>query len=271
MKKHSLLKVLLITVFVACILTLVVPGTSVDYTGNVTTSGISGVGLYALLSNLGLTVSNFFGIGLLILAITLFYSVLEKIDMYNDFVNKASTINTKALVIIPTILFAILAAVVSDYYVLLVFVPFVYKVLSKKELEKAVILSSTIVPCIIGAMCNIYDSNIMSAFSLKLSTLLIVKIVLLVVSLIALVLFNVLTSRKTIVSAPSKKQEKVEVKKEEIKKTPAKKVVKKETTKKEEKKAPAKKPVAKKAAPKKAVAKKAPVKKSTKKSGKKVA
>lgn len=270
MKKHSLLKVLLITVFVACILTLVIPGTSVDYTGNVTTNGISGVGLYTLLSNLGLTISNFFGIGLLILAIALFYSVLEKVEVYNEFVNKVSAMNTKALVIIPTILFAILAAVVSDFYVLLVFVPFVYKVLSKKEVEKTVILSSTIVPGIIGAMCNIYDSNIISAFNLKFNTLLIAKIVLLVISLVALVLFNVLTSKKSNVSAPVKKEEKEEVKKE-VKKAPAKKVVKKETTKKEEKKASAKKEAAKKAAPKKAVAKKAPVKKSTKKSGKKVA
>lgn len=270
MKKHSLLKVLLITVFVACVLSLVIPGTSVDYTGNVTSSGISGVGIYTLLSNIGLTISNFFGIGLLILAIALFYSVLEKLDVYAEFVNKVSVMNTNLLVTIPTILFAILAAVVSDYYVLLVFIPFVYKVLSKRSIDKAVILSSTIVPCVIGAMCNIYDTNIMSAFNLEFTTLLIAKIVLLVVSLVALVLFNVLTSRKAIVSAPSKKEENVEVKKE-VKKAPAKKVVKKETTKKEEKKAPVKKVAAKKEAPKKAASKKAPVKKSTKKSGKKVA
>ena len=269
MKKHSLLKVLLITVFVACILTLVIPGTSVGYTGEVTTSGISGVGLYTLLSNLGLTISNFFGIGLLILAIAIFYSVLEKLDVYNDFVNKVSVMKNNTLIIVSTVLFAILAAVVSDYFVLLVFIPFVYKVLSKKSIDKAVILSSTIVPCIIGAMCNIYDSSIISAFSLEFTTLLIAKIVLLVVSLVALVLFNILTSRKIIVSAPSKKEEKIEVK--EIKEVSTKKVVKKETTKKEEKKAPVKKDATKKAAPKKAAAKKAPVKKSTKKSGKKVA
>ena len=80
MKKHNLLKVLLITVFVSCILTLVIPVTSVNYYTGEETTIMSGVGRYTLLYIILVTISNFFRIGLLILAIALFYSVLEKVE-----------------------------------------------------------------------------------------------------------------------------------------------------------------------------------------------
>ena len=52
MKKYNLLKVLAITVVIAWLLTLFIPGSYADYSGNVTTNSIAAVGIWSLLSNL---------------------------------------------------------------------------------------------------------------------------------------------------------------------------------------------------------------------------
>ena len=57
MKKYNLFKVLAITVFVAWLLTLLIPGSYVDYTGSVTSTGVAGVGIWGLLSNLSISIS----------------------------------------------------------------------------------------------------------------------------------------------------------------------------------------------------------------------
>lgn len=260
MKKYNLLKVLGITLCAAMILTLFIPGSQADYTGNVTVGSISGVGIWAMLSNTNIALSYFSGMAFFIIAIAIFYAVLGKLESYNLFVEKtANKFSGKEakLVTLSIVIFGILAAVVEDSMILLVFVPFIYDVMTRLEIDKKAILASTIIAILVGAMCGIYNSTLFSVFSLKLNTLLLVKVILLVISLFILTIFIAPKVKK--VNNISKKEVKEE------KKITSKKEVKKAEVKKETKKAPA----AKKATSKST--KKAPAKKNNTKGRKKVA
>ena len=228
MKKYNLFKVLAITVCVAWLLTLFIPGSYADYSGNITKSAVAGVGVWSLLSNLSVSISYFNGIAVFIVAIACFYSVLNKLDVYKKFVDRTASIfegKERLLVIITIIVFGILACVVSDWMILLVFVPYIYQVMNKLNIDKKVILASTIVASLIGSMCGIYNSTLFSTLSLKVNTLLLVKVIVLVLSLAVLIFFTKAPKK-------AKKIEKKETKKEEKKETKVKASTKTTATKK---------------------------------------
>lgn len=222
MKKYNLLKVLAITVFVTWLLTLFIPASSIDYTGNVTTGSIAGVGIWTLLSNLSISISYFNGIVIFLISVACLYAIVSKLNIYNSFVSKVASIfeNKKGLLVsITAIIFAILAFVISDAMVLIVFIPFIYNVMKKLEIDKKVILASTIVASLIGSMCGLYNNTLFSLLSIKLNTLLLVKIVLLILSLAILIFFI----------APKKD------KNDRTKKVETKKITKKSNVKEEKK------------------------------------
>ena len=231
MKKYNLLKVLAIVVFISWILTLIIPGSYVDYSGNVTTNTIAGLGVWGLLTNLSISISYFNSIAVFLIAVACFYAILNKINLYNEFVSNVSKVfkgKERMLVVITTLVFAILSLFVNDFLILIAFVPFVYRVMKELSIDKKVILASTLVAALIGSMCSIYNSTLFTAFSLKINTLLLVKIIIFVVSISVL----------TILIAPksSSKNQKIVSKeketKEELKDTKTKKVTAKSKTKK---------------------------------------
>lgn len=239
MKKYNLFKVLAITVFVAWLLTLFIPGSYADYSGNITTSTISGVGIWSLFSNLSISISYFNGIAVFLIAIACFYAVISKLEVYNNFVKKTASIfkgKEGLLVTISIIVFALLAFVVSDAIILLVFVPFVYKVMKELDIDKKVILSSTIIASLIGAMCGIYNSTLFSMFGLEVNTLLLVKAILLVISLFILIFFVAPRKDKKVSKTVKAEKKSKTTTKTEKKKTPVKEVKKSDTKEKKVKK-----------------------------------
>ena len=210
MKKYNLLKVLGIAIIAVWILTLFVPGSQLDYTGNVVKGNISSVGIWGLFSNLSISISYFNGIAVFLVAIACFYGILTKTEVYNNFVSKvADTFKERTLVIISILFFAILGMFVSDPVILVVFMPFIYQVFKKKETDNKVILSSTIIASLIGGMANIYNSTLFTLFGLKVNTLLVVKIILLVLSVAVLIFFIAPKNfHKTIVKKTTTKSKK---------------------------------------------------------------
>lgn len=235
MKKYNLFKVIAITIFVTWLLTLVIPGSYVDYTGAITTSEIAGGGIFGLLSNLSISIAYFNGIAVLLIAVACFYAVLEKVSLYENFVSKASKIfeNKKGLLVSLTIIvFGVLSMLINDFLILLVFVPFIYKVMEKLEIDKKVILSSTLVASLIGSMCAIYNSTLFSMLSLEVNTLLLVKIILFVISLAVLIILTAPKKEKKVAKIAKKSTKKDSNVKTETKE----KMVKKVSVKTKEKK-----------------------------------
>lgn len=236
MKKYNLFKVLAITVFVCWLLTLFIPGSYIDYyTGATVSNGISGVGVWGLLSNLSVSIAYFNGIAVFLIALACFYAVLNKTESYNAFVSKVALLfkgKEKLLVVITTLLFGILALFVSDFLILLVFAPFVYKVMKELSIDKKIILSSTLVASLIGSMCGIYNSTLFTAFNLELNTMLLVKVILFVVSIAVLLILTAPKNqvKETVKKTVSKTSKKIT--KEEEKTKPVKKVTSKPAEKK---------------------------------------
>lgn len=220
MKKYNLFKVLVITVVIAWLLTLIIPGSYVDYSGGITKSAISGAGIFGLLSNLNISISYFNGIAIFLIAVACFYAVLNKTESYEKFI-KAITKKFEGkqslLVILTTIIYGVLSIFLNDFLLLILFVPFIYKVMEKLEIDKKIALASTLVSALIGSMCSIYNSTLFSVFSLKINTLLLVKVILFVLSIS--VLLAIITPRKVAKKKASKKEEtkKTAVKKETLK------------------------------------------------------
>lgn len=186
MKKYNLFKVLAITVFVCWLLTLFIPGSYVDYSGVVLKENIEGVGIFGMLSNLNISISYFNGIAVFLVAVACFYAVLNKTEGYQNFVSSASKKlegKQSLLVILTTIIFGILSIFISDFLALIVFVPFIYKLMESLEIDKKTMLASTLVAALIGSMCGIYDSTLFNLFSLKLNTLLLMRLILFVLSI----------------------------------------------------------------------------------------
>lgn len=211
MKKYNLLKVLAITVVIAWLLTLFIPGSYAGYSGKVTTNSIAAVGIWSLLSNLSVSISYFNGIAVFLIAVACFYAVMSKIEVYNKFVKKVASIfeNKKGLLVsITIIIFGVLASVVNEPLILIAFMPFIYKVMKELDVDKKVILSSTIIATLVGAMCGIYNSTLFSTFSLSVNTLLLVKVILLVVLLAILILFVAPREDKSKENKQVKKEEK---------------------------------------------------------------
>lgn len=220
MKKYNLFKVLVITVVIAWLLTLIIPGSYVDYSGGITKSAISGVGIFGLLSNLNISISYFNGIAIFLIAVACFYAVLNKTESYEKFikgVTKKFEGKQSLLVILTTIIYGVLSIFLNDFLLLILFVPFIYKVMEKLEIDKKIALASTLVSALIGSMCSIYNSTLFSVFSLKINTLLLVKVILFVLSIS--VLLAIITPRKVAKKKVSKKEEtkKTAVKKETLK------------------------------------------------------
>ncbi len=193
MKKYNLFKVLAITVIVTWLLTLFIPASYLDYNGNVVTDTVSGVGIAGLLSNLSISISYFNGIAVFLIAVACFYAIMNKLDVYNKFVNNTAAIfkNKEGLLVTITIIvFGILACLVKDAMILIMFMPFIYQVMKTLEIDKKVILSSTIIATFVGAMNGIYDNTLFTMFNLKVNTLLLVKLIVLVLSLAILIFFT---------------------------------------------------------------------------------
>ncbi len=237
MKKYNLFKVLAITVFVAWLLTLFIPASYTDYSGNIVTDSIAAVGVWSLLSDLSISISYFNNIAIFLVAVACFYAVMNKLEVYKNFVNKVASIfeNKKRLLVsITIIVFGILACLVSDPIILITFIPFIYQVMKSLNIDKKTILASTIVASLVGAMCGIYNSTLFSLLSLEINTLLLVKIIVLVITLALLILFIAPKREKTTKNTIKKTTKKTT--KQESKKTTVKKAAVKTNTSKEDKK-----------------------------------
>lgn len=220
MKKYNLLKVLAITILACWLLTLVIPGSYVDYSGNITTDAVAGSGIWGLFSNVSISISYFNGIAVFLIAVACFYGILNKLDVYNRFTKKTALLfkdKERLLVIITIIVFGLISALISEFMLLLVFVPFIYNVMKRLEIDKKVFLSSTLIAALIGSICRVYDSNLFSLLSLEINTLLLVKAIVFVLAISALIFLIAPKGVKKEVSKNKKDNKKAEKKKDNAK------------------------------------------------------
>ena len=171
-------------------------------------------------SNISISVSYFSGIAVFLIAVACFYGILNKVKIYKSFVKKVAEIFTgkeRSLVIITTLVFGILSIFVSNFLILIVFVPFIYAVMKELNIDVKAMLASTLVAGLIGSMCGIYDDTLFRLFSLEIKSLLLVKAILFVILITALIIF--IAPMKEIKAKKRKKSKKGKTQKTVSKKT----------------------------------------------------
>ncbi len=197
MKKHNILKTVLIVIGVFTILTWLIPATIIGETGDTTIERIR-VGLFDVLNYPSVAIAYFGFLPLFIAVVGGFYGVLGKIGAYNKMITQMgnSFAKRKTLSIVMIIvLVSILNSIAGLQYAFLLFVPFLISVIIKMGLSKITAVIAVLGSMFVGlAGSTLAGANMLpitSALSLEIFGLAVLNLAILVVG-IGLVVFNVL-------------------------------------------------------------------------------
>lgn len=200
MKKHNLLKVLGITILITVLLTWILPVTYYNY--GIIEDARQRAGIFDVLSYTTVTISYFGNICLYILAIGGFYGVIQKIDAYRNLLDrivKGFKGKENIFMIIIMVLFAIITSMTGLSIGILFLFPFVISIIMLMGYNKITAVMTTVGSVLIGLIGSTYSyantSQITQILSVKPTTEIIAKIVILVISLVILI-YNVLTYAK---------------------------------------------------------------------------
>lgn len=250
MKKHNIVKVVLITMLVFLVLSWILP--AAYFSGQYVEQGRVQMGLFDLF-NYPFTALSYFGyIAFYIILVGGFYGVLYKIPAYRTFLDKVVALfkgKEKIFLSIVVVLFALLVSICGLQLGLLFFVPFVVAVILLMGYDKIVAALVTVGSITVGLAGTTYAYQnigmLASGLSLDFDYEIGVRFVILLVGVI-LVIFNtfmyikksmndVKAEKKTIKKAEAEasevKEEVVEVKKETKTSKPKTTSAKKATTK----------------------------------------
>ena len=191
MKKYNIFKILTIVILLSMVLSYFIPGSSIGYAG-IEKGTILPVTFANMLVN-GITSVNALVTTLLfVLVIGVFYFVLKKTGRYETLVeNTASVFDTnRGLFVVITVFGLGLVTLFSgDILPMLVFVPFLYDVLSKLGFNKFSNILATVGSIILGFAGSTYTYYVNQYLSLTVKDNIAAKITIGLVGLVSIVAF----------------------------------------------------------------------------------
>ena len=208
MKKHNIVKIVLITILVFLLLSWILP--AAYYSGQYIDQGRVQMGLYELF-NYPLTSISYFGyIALFIIFVGGFYGVLYKIPAYRTFLDKIVSIfngKEKVFISLVVILLAVGVSFCGLQLAYIFFIPFLVALILLMGYDKNVAAMTIVGSVAVGMIGSTYaysNLNVLtSTLSLKLDYQIGVRIVILIVG-IFLVIFNTLSYIKKYMSSAKK-------------------------------------------------------------------
>ena len=209
MKKYNVFKVLLIALFAAILCSFVIPKSQIGYTG-IERGLINPITFVDSVSN-GLTsFSVFISSFVYILTIGILYTIIKKTGKYDEIITNtaAKFKNKKVFIIISILTFGLLTSVVGDIYALLFLVPAFIDVAKKLGYDSKASILSTVGAIVLGSAGSLYTNYANQILATTVSTNIIVKLIVLVISLVALILFVVLGSKPSDTKLEKKKVKK---------------------------------------------------------------
>lgn len=201
MKKYNLIKVLGITLLITWLLTFIIPTSTIQEV--IKRGSITPFGIWNLLLNSSLSFTYFNTLGIYIVIIAILYGMLELIKQYNDIcdkIAKAFKDKKRIALIISILFFSLLSLVVSDVLILLVFVPFFWKILLKLDIDKKHIVLVTIISMLVGSIGLICSTTVATNFSasgtISPTENILPTLILGVLSIGALIVFMIMNTKK---------------------------------------------------------------------------
>lgn len=209
MKKNNIFKVVCVSIFIAVILTWILPSTAYD--GVIVDNGRLQIGITDFFNYLTAIISYFGYIPLYILAVGGFYGVLYKTSGYRNLLDriiKTYKGNEWIFLTIVMIVFAVITSVTGLSLGLFVLFPFVITTILLMGYSKTTSLLVTVGSVCIGLLGTSYSVSEIGAINnylkLSASSELITKLVLLVVGLIILIVNVLLYAKKHKIDEPRK-------------------------------------------------------------------
>ena len=194
MKKHNTVKVVLITLLVILLLSWILP--AAYYSSGYVDQGRVQMGLFDLFAYPTTTLSYFGYIALFMLVVGGFYGVLNKIGAYRKLLDNISNSfkkNGKLVLSIMMVLLAIITSICGLQLGLIMFFPFLIAIILLMGYDKIVAALTVVGSTMIGIAGSTFaygnTSVIISTLSVKITSNMLVKVIILVLGL-ALLIFN---------------------------------------------------------------------------------
>jgi len=197
MKKHNLFKILAILILAFVVLSWIVPTGYLSGTEIQKSEELTRIGIWNIFNLFTVSASSFMVYPFYLIAVGVFYLVLNKTRVYQrmvtNFVKKLKK-RPKLFLAITISLFAIISSVTNLGLMLFLLVPFFISVILKLGYDKFVALASTIGAIflgIVGSTYGYYVSKIInSVLNLGFTSNIIAKVALLVVSTALLIVYE---------------------------------------------------------------------------------
>lgn len=235
-KKHNTVKVVLITLLVIMLLSWILP--AAYFQNSYVEQGRVQMGIADLFAYPTTALSYFGYIALFILVVGGFYGILHQIPAYRLMLDKLSTSfkkHGKVTLSIIMILLAVITSICGLQLGLMMFFPFLIAIILLMGYDKVVAALTVVGSTMIGIAGTTFaysnTSVIISALSLKITTGIVVKIIILVLGL-ALLIFNTIryissqekTTKKGTKTTKKTESKKAATKKDSVKTTLASKL-----------------------------------------------
>ena len=191
MKKYNIFKILTIVILLTMVLSYFIPGSEIGY-GGIEKGTIMPV-TFANLFNNGITAVNALVATIMyVLVIGIFYFVLRKTGRYETLVDNTASVfdtNRGIFVVITVFVLGLVTLFSGDMLAMLIFVPFLYDVLTRLGFNKFSNILATIGSILVGLSGATYTYYINSYLSLTVKDGLAAKITLGLVGLVSIVAF----------------------------------------------------------------------------------
>lgn len=158
MKKHNLLKVVLISVLVVILLSWIIPVTTFDTT--LVKDGRVEVGLFTIVNDFGIVIQYFMHVGIYILVVGGFYGVLHNISGYRNLLDKiVKKFNGRewAFLVLSIVLISVITAMVGLGLAVLFLFPFVVSIVLLMGYDKITASMVTAGSVAVGLMGTVFS------------------------------------------------------------------------------------------------------------------
>lgn len=174
MKRHNLFKVVMITIFVAVLLSWIFPVTYFSSnSGKIVTEARDQVGIFDVMTYLGIAVQYFSHISIYVLSIGGFYGILFKLPGYRSLIDKMVKIfdGLEWLFIgLVVLLFGVSSAIAGISLPLMLFFPFIISVILAMGYDRITAALVTAGSTVVGLMGSVFNVNNTYGFDMVLGT-----------------------------------------------------------------------------------------------------
>jgi len=213
-ENHNIVKIAAVMVIFAGLLTWLIPAGSFHQGQMIIAEEITRLGISDFFEYIILGMAYFAVFFSFVFVLGAFYQVLSKVGAYQRLttgIAKSFKNREYVFVVLTSFLFAIFAALTTEYIILAVFIPFAITIVSKMKLSKMTAFAVTFGSVLIGLLGSLYSSQFagmnVNVFRVDYSEHLWIKIAILVSAFVVFNLYNILHVKKTLAN---KKAEAVE-------------------------------------------------------------